>query len=57
MLYVMFNLEISHVKDKLKTEDFNSFKKIESQFKMRKIICYIMLFGTQIPTVILSAIS
>ena len=57
MLYVMFNLEISHVKDKLKTEDFNSLGKIESKFFLRKTLCFVILFGTQIPTVILSTLS
>ena len=53
----MFNLEISHVKDKLKTEDFNSLHKIESRYKLRKTFCYIVFFATQIPTVILSTLS
>lgn len=32
MLYIKFNLEISHVKNKLKSEDFGQFQKIEARF-------------------------
>ena len=57
MLYINFNLEISHVKNKLKSEDFNQFQKIEQRFFRSKVFCLIVFIGTQIPIAILCILS